>query len=225
MFGPMVALQAAVAIQMIRRQVEHAGHRQAQFAGALKLKTRQLQHIQLDPIVQHIQRRRTQVAAHGDPTSGPAGHGADQFRDRGLGVGAGDADDRRPGRRHKQIDVTAQRGARLERAAQPGLVHGDTGRHNQLPRGVQHGLGDRTREHGRRGQLGAQRVQGRRVRTGIDEHKFLAARGEETGRGETGRAQPHDHLAPGAADQGAHVNRHPISAASGSPDRTAPASR
>ncbi len=103
---------------MVFADVQAGRHLGVQALGGFQLKARQLEHVELNAVVQQIQRWRTQVAANRDTPPCRQRHLADQRGHGALGIRAGDRNDRCLGFPGEQVDVAGQlhtaRGGRLQ---------------------------------------------------------------------------------------------------------------
>ena len=104
-FGQVIAGQAVVAVHVVFADIQHSGHLSIQLRSGFQLKARQLKHIELNLVVQQIQRRSAQIATHGYPLAGSLGHITDQGSDSAFRVRAGNGDYRRLGGPSKEFDI------------------------------------------------------------------------------------------------------------------------
>ena len=81
MFGLVVLGQATVAIEMVRRYVEHRRRCQIEWLRPLQLEAGQFQHEEIGVGLQQVQGRRTQIAPCGHPLTATLDHGGQQGGD------------------------------------------------------------------------------------------------------------------------------------------------
>ncbi len=195
--GRGVALDRAVAVEMIGRDVEDGRRRQLQRLGGLELEAGQLQHVELGLRVEQVQRRRAEVAADAGAQAGGQRHLADQGGDGALAVAAGDADHRRRGGAGEQLDVAEDRDPGLLQCGDEGIVQRHTRRDHGAgvlrpgPWGVEAAEMELARRHRRAHRLDAG---GRGTRIG--QHQRRAGARQVARGGGAGLAQSdHQHLA------------------------------
>jgi hypothetical protein len=115
MLGLVVALQRTVTVEVILADVQHRRHGEAEFAGALELETRQLQHVELPGIIEEIQRRRSQVAADADASPAAAAISPTNAVTVDLAL-------------EPVIPITGARAAAMNRSISPHTAHGGVAR-------------------------------------------------------------------------------------------------
>ncbi len=100
-----VAGQIRIAVQVIRRHVQHRRRTAVQRRGGLQLIAGQLQHVQLGAGSQKIQCRLAEVAARAHLEAGALRHVGEQHCHGALAVGAGDPDHRGLRGTGEQLDI------------------------------------------------------------------------------------------------------------------------
>ena len=113
-----VALEGAVAVEVIGRDVEDHAYVQARALDRLELKARQLQHdpVSWGDLIDAVEHRVADVAADDDR---PRAGGEDAAGERGgggLAIGSGDSDDGARARSKEQVDLAGHRDAALPRS-------------------------------------------------------------------------------------------------------------
>ena len=97
-----IGRHVAVPVEVVLRDIEHGRRIGTQAARGMQLEARQLQHpelrqaIRIEPLAQHVECGRTDIAGHLHRQTGAFGQHAGQAGDRGLAIGAGDS--QHPGR-------------------------------------------------------------------------------------------------------------------------------
>ncbi len=167
-FGQVISRQIGVAIHMVFADVQAGGHFGVEQLGGFQLEAGEFDHVQLDIISQQIQRRGTEVAAHGNLAPSRCGHLADQGGHGALGVGAGDGDDRRLRFASEQVDIAGQFGATLGRFLQGRGGHGQAGTDQQLAGPGEEIHVQLATTHFDLRELFTQGAQLRRIGTGVD---------------------------------------------------------
>ena len=219
--GQVISRQISVAIHMVFADIQAGRHLGIQLIGGFQLEARQLHDVQLDLIIQQVQRRGTEVTAHSNLLAGCGSHFTDQSGHSALGVGAGDGDDRRLGITGEQVNIARQfhttGSGGLQRRGRDSQARAD----QQLAGAAKELHIQFATTHFHLRKLLTQGGELRRVGTGVNHGKRQALAGEETHQG---------HAALAEADNDAEVVRRNqahafLNAASGWQGRSAPKSR
>ena len=182
LLGGDVGGHVGVAVQMVGAQVQQRGDTQPGRRQSFQLKAGQFQHVGIAPVVQQIQGRGAEVAAHRGVHAGRNRKFVNQRRHRALAVGAGDADGGRgtgPGRVEEQFDVAADGDALGPGRGNEAVVEADAGARQQPLGGVEHiqhlppSIAD---QHLHVRKVSSHRVQKGRLRARVHSHHFVLRR-------------------------------------------------
>ena len=186
-----VALQAAVAVEMVCRDIQHRRGGGAEAAGGLQLKTGQFEYVDPGRIRQQVHGRGSQVAPGGGANAGSRQHALHQGDHGALAVGAGDRDHRSAGGAGEQLDLADQGDSAAARFGRDADIQTQSRRNDHLGYSLQPPRMEAFELDLQLRLRGAQGFEPRRVCAAVDHQHLLAACGQESRRRESRGAQTH----------------------------------
>ena len=128
--GARVLLQVAVAIEVVGGHVEHRRRRRVQREGALELKARELQHVEIRAPAEQGEGRLAEVGADLHRAPGAPRHLPHHRGHRTLAVRSGHRDHRSVGGAREELDVADDRDAARGRRRDRRFAKRDSGAHH-----------------------------------------------------------------------------------------------
>ena len=170
-----VALQAAVAIEVIGGDVQHRRGVGAEAAGGLQLKAGQFEHVDFRRVSQQIHCGRAEVASGGDAQAGCRQHLLHQGDHGALAVGAGHRDHRCARGTGKQLDLADHGDSTSSCLGRDADIQTQSGRNDHLGYPLQPSQMEALKFDLQIRLCGAQGFQPGRVRPAVDHPHLLAA--------------------------------------------------
>jgi hypothetical protein len=207
-----VVVHAAIAIEMVFRQIEHHRGIGPETRGRLELEARQLQHDRLRPRPlagfdpgQRVEHRQADVARDQRLETCAATQGTGHLRNRALAIGAGDREDLRsrqrqlfgPGRNgdSEQLDVPDHADASGDRSLDLGLGERHAGTRGDEVRVAEARRTERAEIDGQLRELAPHRIDAGRLGAGIGRAHVSAVRRQPADHGHAGGAEAEDENA------------------------------